>query len=612
MATTIRILLTALFLFGPGIAFAEPAGDAYALIVRARTALGGEAWGRPKILHATMGLACGGLDGQQESWADPLHGRYAERYQLGPDRGAQGWNGHVAWSVDATGRVHELERGNAGDIRAIAFWSSFGFLLADRTGMPAEAIGQRREGSHVYDLIKLTQPGVRSFELWVDDESALPARLVVRGVPDLVVTYADYRVTGAGLKLPFRITISDGLTLNDQRLDIGRVDVEEMQADPFAVPASGTPDYQFASNAGRSVSELTPTGTALVVDVMIDGHGPFPFALDTGARNTLDSGLATELGLAVSGKFSGRGAGELPADLGLTRAPSVEIGDVRLSDQLFRVLPLASLGVGSKLPYRGLLGFEIFDRFVVRVDQDSSEVVLSDPAKWSYRGGVTPIAFHLHGHMPAIEGVIDMVPGRFTLDTGQANSLTLYRPFMVRTGIEHKYVPKMSIVVGEGIGGSIRAEVTRGERLTLGNANLRLPVIYLSLQRNGTYNDPELAGNVGGGMFLRYNTTFDYAHRLVYFERAAAYSETDSLGLMTVKRMRDGLKVLSVLPGGAVADAGLRPDDLIERINNRDAASIDYLEVQRMFRRPAGTKVEMSVRSEGQLKDLVIILTEAI
>jgi hypothetical protein len=611
--TSFRILFAALLCFVAVGARAEPIDDAHAALVRARVALGGEAWSRIKILHATMALACGGLDGRQESWSQPAHGSYSESYSLGPDRGAQGWNGHTAWSVDWAGRAHQIDKTSSGELRATAFWSSFGFLFADRTNVPAELAGQRQEGKRTFDLVRLSPPGLRSFELWLDAETAVPARLILRGAPDLVVTFADYRPV-AGLKLPFRVTISDGLTQNDQRLDMQQIDAEEVNPDndPFAVPPSAPPDYSFANGATRSFSELTPTGAALLVDVTIDGHGPFPFALDTGATNAMDSILADELGLPVAGKFSGRGAGELPADLGLARAAVMEIGDVRLQDQMFRVLPLSVLAPGSKLPYRGLLGFEIFDRFVVRIDQDRREVELSEPASWHFRGDVKPLTFHLHGRVPAIDGVIDAVGGRFTLDTGQANSLTLYRPFMARMGIERKYVPKMSVIVGEGIGGPIRAEVARGQKLTIGNATLAAPVLYLSLQKNGAYNDAELAGNVGGSVFLHYNTTFDYAHRQVYFERSSRYGEGDSLGLMSVRRERDGLKVLSVLPGGPVADAGLRPDDVIETINSRDAATVDYTEIQRMFRRPAGTKIVMSVRSDGHLKDLVIVLTEAI
>ncbi|MEI9987447.1 MAG: hypothetical protein WDN69_32495 [Aliidongia sp.] len=44
--------------------------------------------------------------------------------------------------------------------------------------------------------------------------------------------------------------------------------------------------------------------------------------------DAIDTDLAAELGLPVAGALSATGAGELPVEIGLTRAAQVEIGDV--------------------------------------------------------------------------------------------------------------------------------------------------------------------------------------------------------------------------------------------------------------------------------------------
>jgi hypothetical protein len=609
---TTSLLVALLLCLGTVSAVAEPRDDAYAILIRARLALGGDAWDKVKILHSTMDLYCGGLEGRQESWSVPAHGSYATHYRLGPDRGAESLSGNVAWSADWAGRVHEVERANAGELRATAFWSSFAFLFADRHNIPAERVGSRLDGDRIVEVVRLSPPGLRGAELWLDAQTARPARLILRGAEELVVTYADYRPV-AGLTLPFRITVSAGLSQNDQRLVIEHVDIEEPSPDlnPFARPSPAPPDYLFTKGDASGTADLTATGNALLVDVMIDGHGPYPFALDTGAATAIDSALADELGLAVSGKFGARGAGELPVEVGLTRM-ALAIGDVRLSDQLVRVLPLVALTSSGKPPFRGLLGHEIFDRFVVRIDQDHRRVQLWEPTTWAYHGDARPIAFRIHGGMPMVDGAIDGVEGRFTLDTGQANSVTLFRSFMIQAGIERKYVPKMNVIVGEGVGGPIRAEVARGRKLTLGDVSIDSPVLYLSLQKSGGFSSSELAGNVGGAVFLSYNAIFDYSHQRVYFERSAAFGKVDSLALMSVQHVPTGLRVVSVLPGGPVAEAGVRPDDVIESINSRDAAHLDYFEIQRMFRRPAGTKVEMWVRTKGGLQHIVIVLAEVV
>jgi hypothetical protein len=183
---------------------------------------------------------------------------------------------------------------------------------------------------------------------------------------------------------------------------------------------------------------------------------------------------------------------------------------------------------------------------------------------------------------------------------------------MLRTGIQRKYVPKLSAIVGEGIGGPIRAEVARGQKLLLGDTMVSGPVVYLSQQKSGAFSDPDLAGNVGGGVFLRFNTTFDYARRQIWFERIPTYGNGDGLKLMTVKRSFNGLLVLSVLPGGPMDEAGLKRNDVIETIEYKNATTLDDLVMEKIFRKPAGTKIHMTVRSDGALKELIVVLSEIV
>ncbi len=612
---TIR-LIALLFGLLSGISAASAQGDsevaaAQRLLATARQATGGAAWDRVHLLHQTLKLSAGGLDGTVESWAEPTRGRYASHFTLGPDRGGEGWDVAGAWNVDWAGRVHRFEPAEQGG--GIAIWASYAYLFPERSGLSAHALGRRHDESGEVEGIRLAAPGRGSVELWLDAVTALPRRLVLKGSPDLVVTLADYRDV-QGVKLPGTMRASTGVLRYDHVTTLDKAEIDPAVAgNPFEPPAPAPPDYRFAPGETRSTSLMVPTGDAFLIDVTINGKGPYRFALDTGASDAIDTDLAAELGLPVTGALSATGAGELPVEIGLTRAAQVEIGDVVLSDQLFRVLPLSKIVAGDRPAYRGLLGYEFFDRFIVRLDQDRHEVVLSEPQGWSFRGtGVAPVHFQFHGRMPAVEGSIDLVPGRFTLDTGQANSLTLFRPFMQRTGIQRKYVPKLSAIVGEGVGGPIRAEVARGQKLVLGDTVVGGPVLFLSQQKTGAFSDPDLAGNVGGGVFLRFNTTFDYARRQVWFERDPIYGYGDGLKLMTVKRNFAGFLVLSVLPGGPMDEAGLKRNDVIEMIDYKSATTLDDLAMEKIFRKPAGTKIHMTVRSESGLKDLTVVLSEIV
>lgn len=612
----IRWGLIALLSLGPA-ARAETTADAGSappeqLVDLAREATGGAAWGQVRILHRFLTLTSGGLTGALETWSDPGRGRASSRYTLGPDSRAEGWDGRTGWDADWAHRVRLAEGGDLALIRATAFWSSFGFLLPDRGKVPINGLGSRSEGGKTYDLVRFAPVGSDPVEIWFERSSHLPMKLVILSVEPVTVHLLDWRRAGS-LVLPYTLQTSNGLVQYDatSRLDHA-VSEPGDGPDPFAPPPAPPPDYVFA-DAKPAVMPLEPIGTAVLVDVDIDGHGPYRFALDSGSSNAIDSGLAHELGLPVVGAFRGRGAGERPVDIGLTRVASLGVGDLTLRDQLLRVVPLDFDLGGAKPAYRGLIGFELFDRLIVRLDHELKQLTLSEPAGWVYRGDGKMVPFRFHGRVPVTEGVIDLVPGRFTLDTGQGNSLTLYRPFMEATGIVNKYPPKFTTIVAVGVGGTISAGVARAHLLKLGPVDVAAPVVYLSQQRAGAFADPALAGNVGEGVFERFNVTFDYGRRQAFFERTPHYDDGDSLRLLTLKRdPAGGMRVLSVLPGGAAADAGVRAGDLIELIEGSEARYLDYWPLRRLFSRPAGTRLHLHIRRDGATFDVVVVLGQSV
>ena len=132
-------------------------------------------------------------------------------------------------------------------------------------------------------------------------------------------------------------------------------------------------------------------GTALVlVPITIDGHGPYNFALDTGAGITLiDTQLADDLQLPVTGgsvPVSGVGGAQdiTPVHIdawsaGKITLPSADIGKTSLSS--FR----------NNADVRGLLGSDILSRFGrVTINYNTAELSISNaPAPQSYAAPTT-------------------------------------------------------------------------------------------------------------------------------------------------------------------------------------------------------------------------------
>jgi len=120
--------------------------------------------------------------------------------------------------------------------------------------------------------------------------------------------------------------------------------------------------------------------TIALVPVFIDGRGPYPFALDTGASQSLiDSTLAHDLRLRVVGKSP-----PLHGITGGGRGQAVQIrnwraGGVRLPADTISSFKLLSGGGHGPA---GLLGSDVLSRYgKIAVDYDRDLLLLDPPVK---------------------------------------------------------------------------------------------------------------------------------------------------------------------------------------------------------------------------------------
>ena len=113
-----------------------------------------------------------------------------------------------------------------------------------------------------------------------------------------------------------------------------------------------------------------------LVPVTIDGHGPYTFALDTGAsRSLVDSAVAKELGVKQVGS-----AGKIGGVTGSKRAVLVKIrswktGTINLprTTVVMSNLPFGNASGGIQ----GLLGSDVLSRFdVITIDYSREELRL--------------------------------------------------------------------------------------------------------------------------------------------------------------------------------------------------------------------------------------------
>ena len=202
-------------------------------------------------------------------------------------------------------------------------------------------------------------------------------------------------------------------------------------------PASTVPD---ASGATVVIPLHVQTPTAITsqifAGVCLNGHGPYPFIVDTGSHDTLvDVALARRLGLISASAASGMHVCDGPQ-----KAVSVRLSAgpyVFGQERQVRVTDLAS----PYAPLMGILGADALSTFGVdRIDYQAQTLTVPAPAAdgaapASLSAGTTRrIRLSPSGNYQLMPVTAGNARGRLLLDTG-AQGTTLTPAFVQRAGL---------------------------------------------------------------------------------------------------------------------------------------------------------------------------------
>ena len=177
-------------------------------------------------------------------------------------------------------------------------------------------------------------------------------------------------------------------------------------------------------------------GGLVIISGRVNDKVEVDFVLDTGAPVTvlIDGERTAALAFDTSNARRLGPADDPAAPIGVIRSGfTLAFGDVKLTELTAVVLPESSLACPERFRttgFAGVIGADLFRRFVVEVDPRSKRIRLHEPGAWKAPPDAieVPLAFD-HGH-PFVETKVTLPDGRFVtlpmhLDTGMTSALAL-------------------------------------------------------------------------------------------------------------------------------------------------------------------------------------------
>jgi predicted aspartyl protease len=350
----------------------------------------------------------------------------------------------------------------------------------------------------------------------------------------------------------------------------------------------------FAATAPFEVSTGRP-----MIQLTVNGKGPYPFVLDTGAPGLIvRPDLVEELGLEVVGKTEVNSPmGGTPVEVSQVRVDSIDLGGASVNDLEAIVLGhLGKAGLGM-----GIVGPSVFrEHGPLQLDFKNNTVLIGDDAKPT--GVETWIAFGDSAPLLDIPVQIGELRIDGHIDTGSPGILAVPNSF-------EDQLPLNGPVRTVGMGRTVDAEFEIREapiQVSVRVADAEIPLRQVKLA-------PLPVANLGTAGLRGLSLYIDWENERFGLTGTAeplagqAASATVRGGSgprfgVRARPMEDGtIQVMGTEPGSPAETIGLIAGDTIIAINGKSMGEIDHSQVRAELAKP---EVTLTVERDGETVSL--------
>ncbi len=384
-------------------------------------------------------------------------------------------------------------------------------------------------------------------------------------------------------------------------------------------------EFELKTNRKKDAIGFKLVKNLIIIPIYINDKGPFNFILDTGVGPLVvtDPKILSSVDMkdARTIKLSGLGKGQ-EVEAYVTNALKVDVGKASMEHIPAAVLKedIFNLSNFVGVHIHGLIGYYVFNSFVVKVKYSARKIILYKPgAPLKIKGEPVDISMHLN--KPYIQvslstPAIGTINARLLIDSGASNSLSL-------ESYKGKAFPqsaqRIPANLGMGFSGLISGTIGRVTSIGIGPYELKdviagypdfseVAAKALETGRNGS---------MGADLLRHFDVTFDYRNLKMYLKpnnhfKAPFEHDMSGLEVYIEEGKSNRFYVERIEPESPGIAAGFVPGDEILSVDFIPVRSMQLEEVANMLMAGDGNTIIIELAREQKSVFKVLTLKKRI
>jgi predicted aspartyl protease len=263
------------------------------------------------------------------------------------------------------------------------------------------------------------------------------------------------------------------------------------------------------------------------------------------------------------------------------------------------------------IPVHGLIGFNLFKDYVVKIDYSDHKITLIKPEYFTYKEKekdiVLPLTFEQNKPFVTTSIVTDKnqdVPVKLLVDTGASDALWLSTNSDNRISLPENHIETF---LGRGLSGDLYGKKGRIGALWVGPLVLYEPIVAFPendlVDQLITRNDRN--GTLGAEILRRFYVTMDYPNKRLILRPNSDLKDHFNYNM-------SGLEVTNPMPGlpiflvsniqknSPAYYAGIQENDQIIALNSTSHKALTLNDINLLFQSQEDKKIKMTILRNGE------------